>query len=405
MPSKRKVFKLLEDRPAYKNAMALFAFVAALSALIGGAHSLLTRKPPEVVHDNTELIVDRSQRMGDSWEGTTRLRVAESAARSVVGTIADGENLALRQFGGPCQASNTRLIVPFAQGNAERVRSQLDKLKPAGDAPLNRALNEAIGDFGDQKRFEGANKRILVITGSDDTCQAPELREAIREKLAAAASGSYKIRLDFRFVGIGLTPEQQQNLKELAVTTGGQANFADHPAEVEPLLRTVLHAAANRAQPQPPVGPSVPQSSSAQAPPETAQPTESEKATVRLNKKELVETLAAGVGNLNTALDSIRNGDFEAARRAIMAAQSATSRSSRLIPSESAGREQFPELRAASARCFDLYQKLLNQAAEMISLYEKKDVYSYQKSASEFERMGKEFNRTKQQVIDLSARM
>ena len=404
--------------------MAVLALVAAVSGLIGGAHSLLTRKTSEVAHDNTELIVDRSQAMSEPWKGTTRLRAAESAAQTVVATIAAGENLALRQFGGPCQASNTQLVVPFAKSNAKPVQTQLANLNAAGNAgaPLNRAINEAIGDFGDQKRFEGANRRILVITGSDDTCQAPELREAIREKLAADASGSYRIRLDFRFIGIGLRPEQQQNLTELAKITGGRAVFANLPAEVEPLLRSEVRAAANQEQRQPPSGLAErtdqpkpigvmaghsSQSLEAQAPLATAQPTEGEKVTVRRDMKQLVDTLAAGVGHLNTALASIQKGDFEAARLALatIAAQAAALNSQGLIPLDARGREQFPELRDASGKCFGLYQKLAGLASEMISLYENKDFDSYQKSAAEFERQAKEFNRTKQQVTDLLAHM
>lgn len=247
VPRKRKASWLLGDRPVYQNVMAAIALVAAVVGLIGGASSLLTRKAPGVVHDNTELIVDRSKAMGDPWEGTTKLQAAASAAKSVVATIATGENLALRQFGGPCQDSNSELVVPFAQNNARRVQSRLAGLSATGNTALNRAINEAIGDFADQKRFEGTNKRILVITGSDDTCQAAEVREAIREKLAADAAGAYKIRLDFRFIGLGLRPEQQQNLNELAKLTGGRAVFANHPSEVEPLLRSEVDPTAGAA--------------------------------------------------------------------------------------------------------------------------------------------------------------
>ncbi|HXK04952.1 MAG TPA: vWA domain-containing protein [Verrucomicrobiae bacterium] len=420
MARKRKAPEPWRDKPLYKNVMAVLALVAAASGLIGGAYNLLTKKAPEVVHDNTELIVDRSQAMHEPWEKTTRLDAAQSAGKAVVATIAEGENLALRQFGGPCQDSNTDLVVPFAQHNAKRVQTRLASLTAAGKAPLNRAINEAIGDFGDQKHFEGANRRILVITGSDDTCQEPELREAIRDKLAADASGAYKIRLDFRFIGIGLRPEQQRNLSELAKIAGGRAVFADHPEEVEPLLRSEVHATTSQEQPQPssglggrssqpaPTGDAAgrgSQSSDVQAPPATAQPTEGEKATVRRDTKEMVNTLAAGVDHLNDALASIQKGDFEAARHATDAGRAAAANSQGLIPLDASGRGQFPALRAASGKCFELYKKLLDRASEMISFYEKKDFDSYQRSAGEFERLAKEFNRTKQQVTDLLAHM
>jgi len=408
------------DKPVYKNVMAVLALVAAASGLIGGAYNLLTKKAPEVVHDNTELIVDRSQAMHEPWEKTTRLDAAQSAGKAVVATIAEGENLALRQFGGPCQASSTDLVVPFAQHNAKRVQTKLANLTAAGNAPLNRAINEAIGDFGDQKRFEGANRRILVITGSDDTCQAPEVRQAIRDKLAADASGTYKIRLDFRFIGIGLRPEQQQNLTELAKITGGRVVFANHPEEVEPLLRSEVNAATNQEQPQPRSGleerTSQPtamgdavgrglQSSDVQGPPAAAQPTGGERVMVRRDTKQMVNTLTAGVDHLNEALVSIQKGDFEAARHATDAGRAAAANSLGLVPLDASGRGQFPALRAASGKCFELYKKLLDRASEMISLYEKKDFDSYQKSAADFERLAKEFNRTKQQVTDLLAHM
>jgi len=336
--------------------------------------------------------------------------VAASAAQNVVGTIAGGENLALRDFGGPCQGSNTKLLVPFAQNSAKRVQTRLASLTAAGDATLNRAINEAIGDFGDQKRFEGANRRILVVTGSDDTCAAAELTEAIREKLAADANGAYKIRLDFRFIGIGLRPEQQQNLTGLATVTGGRAVFANHPAAVEPLLRSEVHPAETQKQQQPALGVAEktgqPKDADIHVAHASAEhpiaPTEGDKVAVRRDVKHLVDTLAAGVNHLNTALDNIKKGDLLGARLATVSAQAATGDSGILL--ESAWlRERFPELDQVSRKCFELYHKLAARVSEMISLYEKKDFESYEKSAAEFEHLTAQFNPTKKKLLDLLA--
>jgi hypothetical protein len=74
------------------------------------------------------------------------------------------------------------LVVPFAQSNTTYDLTQLANLTVTGNVPLNRTINEAIGDFLDQKRFEGANRWILMITGSDDTvCRARPERGDPRE--------------------------------------------------------------------------------------------------------------------------------------------------------------------------------------------------------------------------------
>jgi hypothetical protein len=392
---RRKSFGgLVENRPLYKNVMAIIALVAGLSGLIVGARTFLEKKPPEVVHDNTELIVDRSLGMRELWEGKTKLEVAQAAARSALGTIATGENLALRQFGGPCKGANTSLVVPFAQNNVKSVQHRVAAFSAAGDASLNNAINEAIGDFGDQKHFEGANKRILVITGSDDVCQDRDLLEAIGDKLASDAQGKYKIKLDFRFIGMGMNAAQRQNLSGLAELTGGKAVFANHPVDVEELLRNELKTAT---------APSASSAADAEKPP----PGEAVKVPVRQDTHLLVDAVTGGVNHLNDALKDLEQGDFAAARAALEASRQDEKRSNAALASLGQGQrqEQFQELYQAASQCSTIHQKLLSLAEAMLKQFQTKDVKGYKVSSAEFVRLSAEFDRTAKQIDTLLARL
>lgn len=387
---------LVENRPLYKNVMAIIALVAGLSALIAGAWNFLATKPPEVVHDNTELIIDRSKGMKELWDGKTKLDVARAAAHSALGTIATTENLALRQFGGPCDGANTNLVVPFAQNNVKTVQGRLAKLSGSGDASLNNAINEAIGDFGDQKHFQGANKRILVITGSDDVCKDLDLNQAIHEKLAADVNGTYTIKLDFRFVGIGMDTAQREHLSGLAKLTGGRVVFANHPDDVEQLVRNELKSDDARTV-----------SGNPQTDTKKPPPNEAAKAPVRQDTRLLVDSLTAGVNHLNEALKDIAKGDVTSAQAALAAARLDENRSDTALASlrQDQSQEQFQELYKAASKCRTIHQQLLSQAEIMLNQFQTKDVDGYSASSAQFVRLAAEFDRTAKQIDTLLGRL
>ena len=145
--------------------------------------------------------------------------------------IGAGNKLALRQYGGDCNGANSRIAVPLAQGNEDRIGAALSELEVAGDATFTQGIAEAAGDFGDFQQFEGGVNTIIGIVGSGDFC-APELAPGIlNDQIHQVES-----RIIIRVIGLGLPPNQRTNLEEAVRAMGGEAFFVTTTAELEATL-------------------------------------------------------------------------------------------------------------------------------------------------------------------------
>lgn len=246
----------IPSKPWYKNIMAILALVSALVVAVTGLIALIQRLEPTKVAQNTIIIFDRSTAMNGPFERSTKLQAAIETVDEVLSSeVAGADNLALRQFGGPCTGENTQMVVGFGQHNEGRVRDTVRNLQAGGETTLTDAIIEAIGDFNDPKRFEGVNKRIIVVTGGGDSCQADPAKY-IRNRLETLGTGE-GVTVSFRFIGMALNPEQQSQLRAIAEETRGlsedkvedqlffvssQDEFAEvlsEIVEVEPVLNTV----------------------------------------------------------------------------------------------------------------------------------------------------------------------
>ena len=177
------------------------------------------------VQENIEIILDRSLQMTQTFENRTRLDAAAKALTDILRLqVADRDNLAYREFGGACQgdSANTELRVEFQQNNATRIRDSLSVVSPRGEATLVDAVTKAAYDFEDRERFDGVNKRVLIITGSIGTCFRRQAAETIRQRLA-----NRDIRPEFTFIGIDIPLDDRQEFIEIAQATGGQALLVD----------------------------------------------------------------------------------------------------------------------------------------------------------------------------------
>ncbi len=240
----------IPSRPWYKNIMAIVALVSALVASVSGLIALIPRLEPTKIPQNTIIVFDRSAAMNEPFERSRKLQAAQSALENVLQTQVAGEdNLALRQFGGSCDGENTQVIARFRQHNEGRVRDAIQTLQADGETTLTSAVIEAIGDFNDTKRFggPGINKRIIVITGGSDPCLWDDPATYIRNRLEPLGAEA-GIKVNFRFIGLALEPEQREQLRKIAELTGGlseeqvedQLFFVNSQEELEEALRNVI---------------------------------------------------------------------------------------------------------------------------------------------------------------------
>lgn len=191
---------------------------------------------------NTEIVLDCSESMKGQFDGQTKLEAAKDVISKILyEEIAEGDNLAFRKFGGPCDGKNNYLEVKFSTNNETNVRDALTGLEPSGKATLLDAIIEATGDFNNIEQFKGVNKRIIVVIGSGDSCVTnPE--HGIRHRLKNVSSLEDSIELSFRFIGMGISSVQKNEFEKIASETGGdsKALFVDTKKDLENVLSKTL---------------------------------------------------------------------------------------------------------------------------------------------------------------------
>jgi choice-of-anchor C domain-containing protein len=227
----------IEKRKWYKNIMAIIAIISALAGAVYGVIQILYSPAFKIakVQENIQIVLDSSDAMAKPFDGSTKLEAARKAVeKSLALQIADKDNLAFRLFGGDCSKDNSQLIVDFGQHNKETIRNALKNITLDGRTTLASGVIEATGDFNDPERFGGVNKTIIVITGGKDPCH-PDAPQFIEDRLTRA-----KIEMHLRFIGMGLKPDEKDQLTRIAENTGGRAFFPDNQEELTRAVQKVL---------------------------------------------------------------------------------------------------------------------------------------------------------------------
>jgi von Willebrand factor type A domain len=232
----------LADKKWYKNVYAIIVLIGAVLGITTGLLALGAKWiawHQATAFQNVEIVFDASAAMNEPFEGGTKRDAAIQALTNYLhagsrNSVADADNLAFRTFGGPCDGDNTELKVDFSTGNSKAIENASRKLKPAGETTLAKAVVDATGDLT-ADRFKGKSKRIIVITGGED-CHKDQAAGIIQSSLNERAKGGEKIELDLRFIGLGLSLQQKEQLENVAKASGGEADFADTAKELDTAL-------------------------------------------------------------------------------------------------------------------------------------------------------------------------
>ncbi len=129
-------------------------------------------KPPPLTR--ILFVLDGSQSMYGRWQSDIKMNIAQNLLSNLLDSLKDVENiqLALRVYGHqkaypPQDCNDTRLVVPFADNNAMRIKNQLRYIKPKGTTPIAFALEQAAGDFPD---CDNCRNIIILITDGLEEC-------------------------------------------------------------------------------------------------------------------------------------------------------------------------------------------------------------------------------------------
>ncbi|MCK5080279.1 MAG: hypothetical protein KAR09_10060, partial [Bacteroidales bacterium] len=115
--------------------------IISFSAAIGQDYNQEKEKPPPLTR--ILFVLDGSQSMYGRWQSDIKMNIAQNLLSNLLDSLKDVDNiqLALRVYGHqktypPQDCNDTRLVVPFANDNALRIKNQLRYIKPKGTTPI-----------------------------------------------------------------------------------------------------------------------------------------------------------------------------------------------------------------------------------------------------------------------------
>jgi ribosomal protein L22 len=388
MGKRQQMTRQSKTAPFYKqpwfvgitSLLAVVATVVGIWRLMFPAHPPPPPPPPPAVYENIELVIDGSSGMDQLFDGTTKLKAAAEAVRLVLHREGlERENLALRVFGGACDAAATEPTLRFSTQNEGPITDAVQALKAQGEAPLVRAVLQAITDFGDLARFKDKSKRIIVITGTatgenkKDGCGMPA--ESIRQKLNRQDPNSKPIEFSFHFIGVGLDDAGKSYLGSFAGQIGGKADFADNRQQLQDLLSSVV-ASDNPQQPK-----DVPGSVA-------------ERESVSQEAKAVIENLNSSTNSLSTVIGDLNRADYGAAERDLEQARIVFRKSASAF--EELGKrqtsDQYRRIYEAARNNRKILEQMISLTETMSSQARANNLGDYSASVKEFERLRVDYN-------------
>ena len=150
------------------------------------------------------FVFDASNSMKTKHGDKTRIQGAKELFYKFIDSLSTQKNMvfALRMYGHtvkypPGDCKDSKLVVPFAKGNATLIKSKVSEAQPTGITPIEHSLTEAANDFPDTK----AINTIILITDGIEECEGDPCKA--RQKLMEKG-----IVVKPFIIGIGLSPEQ-----------------------------------------------------------------------------------------------------------------------------------------------------------------------------------------------------
>ncbi len=181
------------------------------------------------------FIFDSSQSMLGKWETGNKITIARKLLKQMVDSLNNVPNveLALRVYGHqsivpPQDCSDTRLEVPFAKNNANKIKSVLDRIRPKGTTPIAHSLELAAQDF---PKCDNCRNIIILITDGIEACdgdpcavsQALQKKGIILKPFVIGIGLDIEFRKSFECVGQYYDAANEKRFKEVLGVVISQA--------------------------------------------------------------------------------------------------------------------------------------------------------------------------------------
>lgn len=173
------------------------------------SHQLLAQVQIQRPPDKTRMLflLDASGSMYADWGGNTRMDIAKKMLVDLIDSLRIDNNLelALRVYGHQyhlryknCQDS--KLEIPFAPGNHDRLIARLRQIQPSGVTPIAHSLEQSANDFKIDPNYRNV---IIIITDGIESCGGDPC--AVSQALQ-----SRRIFLKPFVIGLGMDKDYQE---------------------------------------------------------------------------------------------------------------------------------------------------------------------------------------------------
>jgi Ca-activated chloride channel family protein len=198
-----------------------------------------TAKPKYIPPETRILFIfDASQSMAGKWEKESKMSIAQKVLIHIIDSLENLENvqMALRIYGHqspvpPQDCGDTRLEVPFAKGNAPKIRQELRYVTPKGTTPIAYSLEKGGADFPPE--CDNCRNIIILITDGIEACDGDAC--AVSQELQRKG-----IVLKPFIIGIGIDEGFQQTFDCI-----GHFYNATHEEKFGEIMEVVISQALN----------------------------------------------------------------------------------------------------------------------------------------------------------------
>ena len=182
------------------------------------------------------IVFDASNSMWGRMQGQPKISVAKAILQDSLEWFPADLKVALRVYGHQHKrelrhCEDSELLVPFASGNRDRIRSAIGEFRPRGQTPLAYSLEQTAGDFG---AFKG-ERAVVLVTDGIESCGG--------DPVAAARALQQGGRTPVHVIGFGLgsgDDADAASLRAIAEASGGRFLAARSAQELREALTATV---------------------------------------------------------------------------------------------------------------------------------------------------------------------
>ena len=170
-----------------------------------------------------EIVFDASNTMGETdINGIRKIEIAKKLVQILLKYFPQQDTqFALRVNGGKTANNclDSELVVPFSEGNGQRILEAVQQIQPKGLSPLGFSIREMLKDFAGH----AGSRIVFVVTDGDDTCDS-ELADSCTTTMDMLVDAEFGGNLNI--LGINTIYDEPKNFLK-CLSARGNGEFLD----------------------------------------------------------------------------------------------------------------------------------------------------------------------------------